>query len=106
MNISNADIVINSGSSPEVLKAAINALEHIGAVGSIVHKRNKQKVEYITLVEGRKGTLAITAGFSSGFNGTGTQAFQDFLKHVGVDQREIESLTKDKSDVKEIRFTI
>lgn len=106
MNVNNADIVINTGSSSDVLKAAKDALKHIGAVGSIVHKRNKQKVEYITLIEGRKGTLAITAGFSSGFNGTGTQAFQDFLKHVGVDQKEIDSLTEDQSDIKEIRFTL
>ncbi|MBS4162162.1 hypothetical protein GWP49_34480, partial [Klebsiella pneumoniae] len=105
-NVKNADIVIDTGSSAEVLKAAIDALNQIGAIGSIIHKRNKQKIEYVTVVEGRKGTLAITTGFASGYTGTGTTEFQKFLKHVGVDQKEIDSLTTDTDNEKVLRFTI
>lgn len=75
-------------------------LERLGNIISVKHRRNTNKTEYETFIDGEFNTLHIQSGFASGYGGTGPTAFAELLVKLGFDKVEVEKLVFSNNDNK------
>lgn len=77
----------------------------IGKPISIFHKRNKNTISYVTIIEGTEEKLKINGGLTSGYGGEGPWALVSILKLFGVSEKKaVELVINNFED--EFEFTI
>lgn len=77
-------IKLNTSNSREAETLIYENLSKIGRPEKLVHSRSNDPMSYKTTIYGSIDSIEIVGGLSSGYTGTGPNAFVDVLKHLGL----------------------
>lgn len=94
LDLDGSRVKIHTGTSTEDLKLAKKVIAN-DEVLKIIHYRNREKIEYYTIIYADDiGKIIIDGGLTSGYIGGGTSAFKMLLVHLGVDENEAENVVQ------------
>lgn len=83
-----------TGSTREAKEFVENNLYRLGKLISMEHSRDKESIEYKTVISGADETITILGGLSSGFDGGGPNGLIIVLQKLGVEDETAQNLVK------------
>lgn len=102
LELDGSRVKIHTGTSNDDLKIAKKIIEN-DEVLKIIHYRNRDKIEYYTVIyAGDIDKIIIDGGLTSGYIGSGTSAFKMLLVHLGVDENEAENVAQKQNNAVDI----
>lgn len=87
-----------TGSTREAKNFVDDNLDRLGKVLSVEHSRNKQNIDYKTIISGEDETMTIIGGLGSGYDGEGPNGLISVLLKLGVSDETAQNLVKGNRD--------
>lgn len=92
------ELNLDAGSPYDVIEFIDKNLVNIGELEYLKHYRNINNIEYQTEIIGEKGSLKISGGLTSGYDGAGPNHFIRLLNNLGINNDLARMYIKGNSD--------